>query len=466
MTPQGLLRMTALLVAALCAHAKTILHISDVHLNITLESIEYGHDTSPRLFASALAYAKGVLQDPDLLLYTGDAVAHVKHNESILAKSVETGFNMVQDSFHLKNVTAILGNADCLHDYEFYITDTEETNPTIGMVDAPWKQALSPSHFKEFDTRGYLWYTIEPKLVLISLNTVPYSIKHSPNTKHLNDPFGQFAWLRATLHEVEANGSYAYIAGHIPPIIDSYGGESQWELKYLLSYKAIVRDFPSIIKAQLFGHVHSVEFRVPVETVVGGSPVGVPLFASGAISPMFGNNPSFTIWEYNEDTFDIEDFSVYATNLTTSDATALAWKKVFSAKAAYNLTTLSSSALHQLTHRMKADDNLLNEYYRHSKADSQHLPVCVTTSCLDRVLCTQIWFDTEDQFLQCVDTRAAERAGIPSWLHPFPHSSWVWSFVLWATVIAVAGGSAAFFVLRAHRRSKYQTIHGATAFEP
>ncbi|KAF0706686.1 hypothetical protein AaE_013992 [Aphanomyces astaci] len=278
--------------AAWSAQAKTILHISDVHLNLTLDEMNYGFDSSPRLLESALSYARSVLHDPDLLLYTGDAVAHIDHNESVLAKTVQTGFSMVQEYFHVKNVTAILGNADCLHDYEFYVTDPEKggTNPTIGMVDAPWKQALSPSHFEAFDSRGYLWYQIEPKLVVISLNTVPYSVKHKPDTKYLDDPFNQFEWLRRTLVEVQTNGSYAYIVGHIPPIIDSYGGESQWELKYMLTYQAIVEAFPDIIKAQ--------------------------------------------IWSYNADTFDVEDYAVYATNFSTSgDSNALEWTKIFSAKA-------------------------------------------------------------------------------------------------------------------------------------
>ncbi|RHY69927.1 hypothetical protein DYB38_010094 [Aphanomyces astaci] len=381
--------------AAWSAQAKTILHISDVHLNLTLDEMNYGFDSSPRLLESALSYARSVLHDPDLLLYTGDAVAHIDHNESVLAKTVQTGFSMVQEYFHVKNVTAILGNAD-FHDYEFYVTDPEKggTNPTIGMVDAPWKQALSPSHFEAFDSRGYLWYQIEPKLVVISLNTVPYSVKHKPDTKYLDDPFNQFEWLRRTLVEVQTNGSYAYIVGHIPPIIDSYGGESQWELKYMLTYQAIVEAFPDIIKAQ-----------------------------------------------------------------------ALEWTKIFSAKAAYGLPSLSSESLRALTHRMKADDGLLHEYYRHSKADSTRLPPCTTSACLDKVLCTQTWFSTVLQYRECLDEQSAERIGIPHWLHPFPRISWMWSLVLWAAVIVVVAVVVG-VVHRALKRSSYQTIPGPKEFEP
>jgi sphingomyelin phosphodiesterase acid-like 3 len=251
-----------------------------------------------------------VLKDPNIFLYTGDAVAHRRHNASVLSASVRQSVDMMRKYFNVKNVTAILGNADCckhvntikydtiffflVNDYEMFITDPANgTNPTIGMVDAPWQDTLSAEHFKEFDTRGYLWYALETNLVMISLNTVPYSIKHAPLTTYLEDPFGQFAWLENLLAQVRANNSFAYIVGHIPPIIDSFAGQSQWNVEYILRYKDIVKQYPDIIKAQFFGHVHNIEYRIPIENPEGV--LGAPLFAAGAVSPYFGNNPSFVV---------------------------------------------------------------------------------------------------------------------------------------------------------------------------
>ena len=56
----------------------------------------------------------------------------------------------------------------------------------------------------------------------------------------------------------------------------------------------------------------------------------VPLYTSGSISPLFGNNPSFLVWTYNATTYDIVDYTVHATNLSVSDQTT-DWKKLFSA---------------------------------------------------------------------------------------------------------------------------------------
>ncbi|KAH9073158.1 hypothetical protein Ae201684P_014975 [Aphanomyces euteiches] len=430
---------------AASAQAKTILHISDVHLNITLDQMHYGFDSSPRLLDSALSYARSVLRNPDLLLYTGDAVAHTKHNESVLATSVRAGIDMLESYFQVKNVTAILGNADCLHDYEFYITDPKNgTNPTIGMVDEPWKKSLTRSQFNQFDTRGYLLYQIEPKLILITLNTVPYSIKHSPDTKHLDDPFDQFVWLRATLDETRRNGSFAYITGHIPPIIDSPSSRTSRILSK-----------PSCLA--MFTRLNTVENLDGL--------LGVPLFASGAISPFFGNNPSFTIWEYDADTYDLTDFSVFATNFSVAGSDVLDWKKIFTATTLYNLSSISSKSLRELTQRMKADDTLLHEYYRHSKADTRRLTPCDTTDCLDRVLCAQTWFESEEEYQQCVDDRGLERAGAPDLVETVPRVSWFWALLVSAVAAALLSGLIV-FLHRVLKRSTYMSLRTPMHFVP
>jgi len=102
------------LVSIAMVHAKSILHISDIHLNVSLQEIEYGYDTSPMLLESALKYAKSVLANPDFFLYTGDHVAHGNYTDEKLAQSLKQNVMALQEFFQgNKNATAILGNADC-----------------------------------------------------------------------------------------------------------------------------------------------------------------------------------------------------------------------------------------------------------------------------------------------------------------------------------------------------------------
>ncbi|OQR97295.1 calcineurin-like phosphoesterase [Achlya hypogyna] len=449
--------------------AKKILHISDIHLNVTLTELNYGHDTSPRLLDSALAYAQQVLPAPDLFLHTGDSVAHVKHNKSALLQSVLQNVHAMEHYFNVRNVTAIMGNADCVQDYLMNITDPASgTNPTIGMIDAAWRPSLTPEQFAAFDLRGYLYYQLETNLILVTLNTVPYSTRHAPKTTDMLDPFGQFAWLERVLAQAKANGTYVYIAGHIPPIIDSYAGKQQWEVQYIVQYQDIVQRYPDTIKAQLFGHVHNIEYRVPIPTLDGA--LGVPIFATGAVSPYFGNNPSFTVWDYDPESYDLMDFTVYATNFTDTPANSaiVGWKRVFSASEAYNVSDLSSRTLRALTERMKNDTTLLFEYYRHTKADSKRLPPCTNDdddACLDRILCTQTWFTTPGQYIACVDERIQERGGTRRLIHAIPRVSWFYALLI-SAVVSLAVSQLLIWLHQRLKRSNYVSIREPVHVEP
>ncbi|EEY56809.1 calcineurin-like phosphoesterase, putative [Phytophthora infestans T30-4] len=254
--------------------AKHILHFSDVHLNISesLDSnesaeipIQYGYDAPISLLTSALEYAKQVLSDPDFFLYTGDHAVHGDPSDEYLAEAVKVNVETMARYFSgngTLNATAILGDTDTKN-YTMSVTDpSSEENPTI-----------------------------EAKLVLLTLNTVPYSPKHKPDTTNETDPFDQFAWLNATLWGLRNGNKFAYIAGHIPPIINAQDGSPMWKPSYIDSYKKIVTQYSDVIKAQIFGHTHS----RPNSQLV-------PLFMSAAISPLFYNNPAFMVWDFDPST--------------------------------------------------------------------------------------------------------------------------------------------------------------------
>lgn len=157
---------------------------------------------------------------------------------------------------------------------------------------------------------------------------------HVPDTSDEPDPFGQFAWLDDTLAALQALDKFAYITGHIAPIVDSYGGNPQWHENYIDKYKAVVGKYPGVVKAQFFGHVHSIEFRVPVPTLdEDGMSDGfhlTPMFVTGSISPLFGNNPSFMVWDFDAETYDVLDFTVYGSDIADYEP-KLAWRELFKA---------------------------------------------------------------------------------------------------------------------------------------
>ena len=90
---------------------QTILHFSDVHLNMTLDSAQYGLDSSIGLYNSALKAAYSQIK-PDFVLYTGDHAVHGPKSEAELFANIETNVNIMKTYFPMANYTAIVGNSD------------------------------------------------------------------------------------------------------------------------------------------------------------------------------------------------------------------------------------------------------------------------------------------------------------------------------------------------------------------
>ncbi|KAG7376393.1 Peptidyl-tRNA hydrolase protein 2, mitochondrial [Phytophthora pseudosyringae] len=408
-------------------NVKHILHFSDVHLNISKSlndtesakmQFEYGDDTPIALLTSALEFAKKLMPDPDFFLYTGDHVAHGDLTDEFLAETVETNvetmarYYATEDNDTNLDVTALIGNADTTPDYTMHVTDPEtETNPSIALISAAWQDTLN---LDWFNRRGYLTYELDEKLMVLTLNTLPYSPKHAPDTTNISDPFGQFAWLNETLLQLRSASKFAYIVGHIPPIIDSYSGAQMWGAEYIVTYKSIVSQFADIVKAQFFAHVHSIEFRIPLvsEQQAQEEAEGVelvPLFMSAAISPIYDNNPAFMVWDFDASTYEVLDFTVYGTNIS-SDSQELDWRLLFKASTEYGVSSLRTSELNAFVDRAASDAALLERYYYNSKAQSYLQSSCADVSCQSKWLCTTQWYTTSEDFEACVTELEAQRS--------------------------------------------------------
>ena len=69
----------------------------------------------------------------------------------------------------------------------------------------------------------------------------------------------------------------------------------------------IVKEFDDVIIAQLYGHLHSDEFRVGIadesESMANISmlpTMNTPLLLAGSITPLHGNNPSIRLVKYGQ----------------------------------------------------------------------------------------------------------------------------------------------------------------------
>lgn len=102
---------------------RQILHLSDVHLNLSASPesapipVRYFSDAPVALLESALAFARRQAPAPDLLLYTGDHAAHGDFSDAFVARAVRANVQLMAKYFPrgesaALEATAVIGNAD------------------------------------------------------------------------------------------------------------------------------------------------------------------------------------------------------------------------------------------------------------------------------------------------------------------------------------------------------------------
>ena len=207
----------------------------------------FGCDSPWSLFESVLAAAAIAVPSPDFILIVGDSLRHdMAALPNATATLVATMANVTElvlryfpesvvvpsHGYHV--IIDTLGNNDVVPDY---VLPVAESPPILEAIANTWT-FLDASEAQSFTQGGFFSRQVAPGLTVISLNTIPYSINHSPNTASDPDPFGQFAWLQGQLAAARANTSVAYLVGHVPPTFDSYACKSMWVAGYVATYYA------------------------------------------------------------------------------------------------------------------------------------------------------------------------------------------------------------------------------------
>lgn len=431
-------------------------------------------------------------KNPDFVLITGDFARHATEtlDDPIQeTKSILRSLNEAIQSYFPSNSTAdenidgyvssssisvipALGNNDVTPDYYLDLTDTTNTNEILQMaLSGLYELFRSDQEIETFSRGGYFARNISDNLTVISLNTVMYSINHQPawqtsplSPLRLDDPMGQFAWMKEELHLASKTGRAVYMVGHIPPSIGSFRHSQFWHDHYLDQYFEILqeaeRDFEfwnnqnnrqQLVVAHLFGHLHSEEFRLLTPTPMrnstsadqasgsssdNDSAVGntkLPLLIASSITPVYGANPSYRLVEYHEGTAAILDYQTFYLDLKRSysidnhDSEGVPSKPFWTTLPAftetYHVQDLSANSLDQILSKMSApiedskslwdvflsrQDVYASQEFNYSVDDSSDTDVEEGVDCDD--WCRREWLCTlqaisQHQFAICLEER-------------------------------------------------------------
>ena len=129
----------------------------------------------------------------------------------------------------------------------------------------------------------------------------------------------------------------AVITGHIPPVLDEFRFKMEWLQPYADRYVGIVAAYHDVVGAQLFGHTHQNMLRA-FPTLRRRDAQGPPLLVTAAVTPVYGNNPTWRALELEKRTGVVLDYGVHAADLDAASASAhapLVWTERFRARERY-----------------------------------------------------------------------------------------------------------------------------------
>lgn len=256
---------------------------------------DYQRDTNWALFDSTLTAMRKADPNPQVVILSGDFLAHhfprnVRLAESMMARMAQA-FNA---AFPKAQFVIVPGNNDdpC---GDYRVTPGSAYFLYLAHIWAPLVNRNGAAPRFEHDFGQYGWYAARApgaNVEFLALNSVYWSFVYRRcGNYHPNAPQRQFQWLAHSLNTLPA-GRHAVIVMHIPPGVDASTTLETHRLvivPFLSERNA--RTLTRMLSAHaarigfaLAAHVHRDDFRL-----FGG----VPMLIAPSISPIYGNNPAF-----------------------------------------------------------------------------------------------------------------------------------------------------------------------------
>lgn len=330
---------------------------------------QFGCDAAPALFAALVDQLKTLNQQSpfDAIVVSGDEAAHHLESDQIIvaiqavAQQLQTipslrGPSPPSSNQACASTTQIptyyaLGNNDVAPDYFFTCGD-----PWYQEIQRKaWNNSIPVDQLSSWQQSGsYVVHdpfcTGDKQSRLIILNTVLYSSSRDPNFSQI-DPCDQFSWLQNQISSPSNNVNF--FLGHIPPGIDTFSGSLFYTDQYNDKMIEIFEQAQQASQSMgFFGHRHTDEFRTffgkkgPDDPAQVTSP-GIAMQAS--ISPIFGNNPSFRIYQFDTQTNLIVNYQQFVFDLNVSNTlNQPTWYLEYDFDKSYQQSNVTSASFLQL----------------------------------------------------------------------------------------------------------------------
>ena len=341
-----------------------------------------GVDTSYALLRSSLGAMKADAPEAKFALVSGDLVVHGfdcrwktllpgrsdAEYAAFVAKTVRYVVGQVRLSLAGMPVYVALGNNDSgCGDYELNPGDEFLVATKDAMVDGLSSAEEQTAALKSYAASGD--YSVRMRGAmrgtrLIVLDDLFQSRRYTACEKKPDEAAtaAQITWLREELAEARAAKEKVWVMGHIPPGIDPFSTFSKFKdvcagedpVMFLANERLadVMGEYADVIRLGVFGHTHMDEMRLfGQDGAAAGKKVAIKMV--GSISPVDGNNPSFTVARVNPATAQLVDYEVIAASNKTGVDTV--WAKEYAYGETFHEAVFSPDAVGKVLEKFEAD---------------------------------------------------------------------------------------------------------------
>lgn len=344
-----------------------------------------GVDTSFALLESSVEAMRGHASDAKFVTVSGDLISHefsckfrtlFPHStpgdyRAFVEKTVSYVMGKLNGSFPGVPVYYALGNndSDC-GDYRLD-AHSEFLEVTGREVTRRFPASDRQGALKTFAAGGYYSVSLPAPIEharLLVLNDLFMSSKYATCSGKA-DPTAaeaQLAWLQRQLAQARRENNKVWVMGHIPPgvnlhatvekLINICGGRKPEMFLSSEELADVLVEYNDVIELAIFAHTHMDELRLLKPETNDRKPAsraGVAVKMVSSISPVDGNNPSYTVARIDPTTARLNDYRVFtASNQTGIEAT---WLEEYDFARSFHETGFSSSSVNRLIAGFAAD---------------------------------------------------------------------------------------------------------------
>jgi sphingomyelin phosphodiesterase acid-like 3 len=357
-----------------------------------------GVDTPDPLLRSSLRAMRARQPDAKFMLVSGDLVAHAftcryttlfphatpAEYQSFVEKTIRYVVGQLRASFPRIPIYVALGNNDsACGDYRLdpgnnFLADTAR------IVATGLPASDRAAEIQDFSQAGNYSLTMAPpmqntRLIVLDDLFLARNYRSCAGQPDSAPADSETAWLHDQLEQARQASQRVWIMGHIPTGIDPYATARRLgamcghvnPVLFLSSTKLadLLIEYADIVRLGIFAHTHMDEIRLlqPEHPQSTSASPAVVIKMIPSISPVDGNDPSFTIAHINPSSAMLQDYQVVMASNHTGIATT--WSVEYDFAQTFHQQEFSPSAIRALIDEFAADPGadtaVSRQYIRH-----------------------------------------------------------------------------------------------------